>query len=80
MDHFCYWCFVFVMFSTLFIAALCSPAGKGLTSRLACMCYSHFLMWCSGPGVVLDYIAPRSLPSYFLCTNYINQATDILTF
>ena len=34
MDHLCYLCLVFVMLSRLFIAALCSPAGKGLTSWL----------------------------------------------
>ena len=32
--HLCYLCFVFVMLSRLFIAALWSPAGKGLTSWL----------------------------------------------
>ena len=31
MDHFCYLCLVFVMLSRLFIAALWSPEGKGLT-------------------------------------------------
>ena len=31
MDHLCYFCLVFVMLSRLFIAALWSPAGKGLT-------------------------------------------------
>ena len=34
MDHLCYSCLVFVMLTCLFIAALWSPAGKGLTSRL----------------------------------------------
>ena len=34
MDNLCYLCLVFVMFSRQFIAALCSPAGKGLTSWL----------------------------------------------
>ena len=35
MDHLCYLCLVFVMLSRrLFIAALWSPAGKGLISRL----------------------------------------------
>ena len=34
MDHLCYLCPVFVMLSRLFIAALWSPAGKGLTSWL----------------------------------------------
>ena len=34
MDHLCYLCLVFFMLSHLFIAALWSPAGKGLTSLL----------------------------------------------
>ena len=34
MDHLCDLCLVFVMLSRLFIAALWSPAGKGLTSWL----------------------------------------------
>ena len=34
MDHLCYLCLVFVTLSRLFIAALWSPAGKGLTSWL----------------------------------------------
>ena len=33
--HLCYLCFVFVMLSRLFIAALWSPAGKGPTSWLS---------------------------------------------
>ena len=34
MDRLCYLCLVFVMLSHLFIAALWSPEGKGLTSWL----------------------------------------------
>ena len=34
MDHLCYLCLVFFMLLRLFIAALRSPAGKGLTSWL----------------------------------------------
>ena len=34
MDHLCYLGLVFVMLSRLFIAALWSPAGKGLTTWL----------------------------------------------
>ena len=34
MDHLCYLCLVFVMLSRLFIAALWSPEGQGLTSWL----------------------------------------------
>ena len=33
VDHLCYLCLVFVMLSRLLIAALWSPAGKGLTSN-----------------------------------------------
>ena len=35
MDHLRYLCLVFVMLSCLLIAALSSPAGKGLTSWLS---------------------------------------------
>ena len=35
MDHLCYLCLVFVMLSSLFIAALWSPTLKGLTSWLS---------------------------------------------
>ena len=35
MNHLCYFCLVFVMLSRLFIAALWSPEGKGLTSWLS---------------------------------------------
>ena len=34
MDHLCYLCLVFVMLSRLFITAMWSLAGKGLTSWL----------------------------------------------
>ena len=53
MDHFCYLCFMFVMLSCLFIAALWSPAGKGLTFCLSCMlCFlCHFPMWCDSVDV-----------------------------
>ena len=34
MDNLCYLCLVFVMLLRLFVAALWSPAGKGLTSWL----------------------------------------------
>ena len=34
MDHLRYLCLVFVMLSRLFIAAVWSPEGKGLTSWL----------------------------------------------
>ena len=34
MDDLCYLCLVFVMLSRLFIAALWSPEGKGMTSWL----------------------------------------------
>ena len=52
--------FVCVILSRLFIAALWSPAGKGLTSwflfvMFKCFIY-HFPVCYPGSGVVLDYI------------------------
>ena len=55
VDHLCYLCLVFVTLSCLFIVALLSPAGKGLTSWLS-LCFCHFPMWYLGSGVVLDCI------------------------
>ena len=44
MDNFCYLCFVFVMVSCLFIEALWSPAGIGLTLWLSCLlCFIVFV-------------------------------------
>ena len=51
MDHLCYLCLVFVMLSRLFIAALWSPEGKGLTSWLlfvmliVILLFSHLVYW-----------------------------------
>ena len=51
MDHLCYICFVFVILSRLFIAALWSPARKGLTSWLSIVMFncvlslSHVVSW-----------------------------------
>ena len=51
MDHLCYSFIVFVILSRLFIAAMCSPEGKGLTSWLlfvmfiVIMLLSHFVSW-----------------------------------
>ena len=44
MDHLCYLCLVFVMLSRLFIAALLSPEGKGLTSCLLFVMFIVFLL------------------------------------
>ena len=59
MDHLCYLCLVIVMLLRLFIAALWSPAGKGLTSWLLFVMFivvCYFPMWYTGSGVVLDCI------------------------
>ena len=46
VDHFCYLCLVFVMFSCQFNAALWSPAGKGLTSWLLFVMFNCvFVSW-----------------------------------
>ena len=50
-------CLVFVMLSCMSIAALWSPAGKGLTSWLSVVIFNcHFPMWYPWSAVVLDCI------------------------
>ena len=44
VDHLCYLCLVFVMLSRLFIAALWSTEGKGLTSWLLIVMFIVFLL------------------------------------
>ena len=44
VDHLCFLCLVFLMLSRLFIAALWSPAGKGLTSWLLLVMFIVFLL------------------------------------
>ena len=58
MDHFCYLCFVFVMLSCLFIAALWSPAGKSLTSWLSCvLCFIVFFSSLLSPFHVVSWVS-----------------------
>ena len=68
--------FVFItcILSCLVLAALSSPAGKGLTSWLSCvcdvfLCFCHFPIWCLGSGMVLDCIDSWSLASFFYCNS-----------
>ena len=63
---------VFAIFcARLFICALWSPAGKGLTSWLSFVVSTVSLSlshWYPGSGVVLDCIDSWSLHPYLLCT------------
>ena len=51
MDHLCYLCLVCVMLSRLFVAALWTPEGKGLTFWLLIVMFivilllSHLVSW-----------------------------------
>ena len=66
----CCLCLVFLMLSSLYIAALWSPAGKGLTSWLLLVLFivfCYFPIWYPSSGVVLDRIVSWSLPSFLLC-------------
>ena len=44
LDHLCYFSFVYVMLSRLFIAALLSSAWKGLTSWLSFVVLNYVLV------------------------------------
>ena len=60
MDHLCYFYLVLLCFhARLFVDALWSPAGKGLTSWLSfvmSICDVSLSHWYPGSGVVLDCI------------------------
>ena len=69
MGHLCYLCLVFVVLLRLFIAALLSPAGKGLTSWFSFVmfnCVCHFLLWYPWSGLLLDCIDSLTLPPFLL--------------
>ena len=67
-------CLVFAMFcARLFICALWSPAGKGLTSWLSFVVSSVSLSlshWYPGSGVVLDCIDSWSLQPYYFAQGH----------
>ena len=63
MDHLCYFCLVLLCFhARLFVDALWSPAGKGLTSWLLFVMSNSDIVtlslshWYPGSGVVIDCI------------------------
>ena len=81
MDRFCYLCFVFVIFSCLFIyCSLRSLLGKGWPlGSLVCyvlLCFCHFLMWCPGSGVLLDCIDSGSIS--LLTMSYPNEILNLI--
>ena len=53
MDHLCHLCLVFVILSRLFIAALWSSVGKGLTSWLLFVIY--YCDFVSLPCVIMSH-------------------------
>ena len=73
MDHFSYLCRVlFVFFSCLFIAALWSPEGKGLATKLALLHVMFYCVFVTFPCGVLGevwclivFIPDLCLLSYF---------------
>ena len=65
MDHLCYLCLVFFMLSRLFIAALWSPAGKGLTSWLLFVMFNSAFV--TFPCGILSQVLCLSVPIPDLC-------------
>ena len=82
MDFLCF-CFVFCLLclcTRLFICALWSSAGKGLTSWLSFVVSTVSLSlshWYPGSGVVLDCIDSWSLHPYLLWKHYFCYLTII---
>ena len=72
MDHLCYFCLVLLCFhARLYVDALWSPAGKGLTSWLSfVMANCHFLFGILGQVWCLIVSIPDFCPlSYFVMIN-----------
>ena len=73
MDHLCDLCLVFVMLSHLFMAALWSPEGKGLTSWLLFVIFivslSHVItLDRSGTGLYRFLVRAVFLTLYWMFT------------
>ena len=77
-------CLVFALFcARLFICALWSPAGKGLTSWLSFVVSSVSLSlshWYPGSGVVLDCIDSWSLHHYLLWSCAMNIGNKVYRY
>ena len=75
---------VCLILSRLFIAALWSPAGKGLSSwpmLVMVIVFLYFPMWYPGLGVVLDCIVSLSLSSFllfYLCTTSSHKTKQFI--
>ena len=75
MHHLCYLCLVFLMLSRLFIAALWSPAGKGLTSWLLFVTFNCvFVTFPCGILCQVWYLI-GSIPDLFRLSKLEFQAT-----
>ena len=71
MDHLCYLCLVFVMISRLFIAALWSPAGKGLTSWLLFVMFNCISLSMLNPFLItFDFIFEKITEIRFSNNSY----------
>ena len=75
MDHLCDLCLAFVMPSRLFIAALWSPAGKGLTSWLLSVMFNcDFVTFqCGILGQVMYLIV--SIPDLCILSYFASDST-----
>ena len=78
MDHLCFLCLVFVIRSHLHIAALISPAGKGLTSWLSLEMFIVFLLL-SHPCAILCQVWYLIVSFLDLCRlSYFDISRDFL--
>ena len=83
MDHFCCSWFVSVMLSCLFMAALWSPAGKGLTSwllelgSLVCDVFLYVVTFPCGVSGQVWYLI-MSLPDLCHLPYFQNNLSEVL--
>ena len=83
MDHLCYLCLVFVMLSRLSIAALWSPAGKGLTYWLSFVMFNCVFVTVLYGILGQEWCLIASIPnlchlSYFYINAFLQATLEIL--
>ena len=69
MDHLCFYCFVFVMLSRLFIADLWSPEGKCLVCGVYCDSVTYPFVILGQVWYLIASIPDPCCHSYFLASS-----------
>ena len=76
MDHLCYLCLVFVMLLRLFVSALWSPAGKGLTSWVLFVMFN--CVFVTFPCDIMCHVLYLIFIDSFLLLSFLQLTTPVV--